>query len=148
MTVLSAWPRRTTRPRLRPEVSAEAAADTAAAVPAVECVVAAAAHEVVLSGYDKPLRSRRESVFATNADSLRTVCQIWLTATYYDLSDRMLHRRSASVDCTLPPRQTRRLEMPSWDTQCSFYYYLSEPPVRAAGIPYKVTLAIDSLLVY
>lgn len=146
---LSGWGRRTTRPSLHPAApAAEAEADTTGAVPTFVCLTAADGPEVTLAGYDKPLRSRRESFFATNPDSVRTVCHLWLTATYYDLSGRMLHRRNVAVDCMLPPGQTRRLEIPSWDSQRSFYYYLSEPPVRASGVPYKVTMGIDSLLAY
>lgn len=140
--------RRTTRPNLRPEPAEQGSegADSLA-VPIFECVTPSEWPEVSFAGYDKPLQSRRESFFATNGDSARTVERIWLTATYYDMAGRMLHRRTIAVDGPVPPGQTRQLTVPSWDTQRSFYYHLSTPPTRTPGTPYRVTLAPDSMIV-
>ncbi len=144
--VAFAWGRRTTRPGLRPEPAPEPVEADALPEVTFESIVAGADSIISFAGYDKPLRSRRETFFATNSDTARTVERIWFTATYYDLSGRMLHRRSGASDGPVPPGQTRQLSTPSWDTQRTFYYYLSEAPARAVGTPYRVTLTVDSLL--
>ena len=100
--------------------------------------------DIRLAGYDKPLRARRETIFATNAspDSL-SVKSIRLTITYLDSRGRQLHRRSVWIGTEIPPGQTRQLSFPSWDTQQSFYYRLSKQP-RSVAAPYDITAVADS----
>lgn len=109
-----------------------------------DSVVPLLAADIKLAGYDKPLRARSETIFATNAspDSL-SIKSIRLTITYRDSRGRQLHRRSVWIETDLPPGQTRRLSFPSWDTQQSFYYRLSRQP-RSAATPYDVTAVADS----
>ena len=148
IAILPLTARRTTRPGLRPgPVEQGSAAGDSLEAASTECVSGNQAPVVVLAGYDKPLQSRRESFFATNTDSLRSVEYLWLTATYYAMDGRMLHRRPICVQTTIPPLETRMLSTQSWDRQGSFYYHLSRPPERTPGIPYRLTLSIDSMLV-
>lgn len=100
--------------------------------------------DIILAGYDKPLRSRRETIFATNAspDSL-PISSLRITITYRDISGRQLHHRSVWVNAEIPPGQTRQLSFPSWDTQQSFYYHRSKPPHSVAA-PYDITAVADS----
>lgn len=94
-----------------------------------------------LSGYDKPLRSRRESMFASNlSDSLIT--SITVEIEYLDMQNRQLHEEIRTINCYIPPHQTRCIYMPSWDRQQSFYYRLSSKPARADGTPFSVKCRI------
>lgn len=101
---------------------------------------------VSFSGYDKALRSSKETVFVTNLMADTTVEELRFTITYLDSSRRELHRLSRRVRASVPPGATRRIDFPSWDTQRSFYYHLSPPP-RTSAIPYSVTITPDTLLV-
>ncbi|MDE5799585.1 MAG: FxLYD domain-containing protein [Paramuribaculum sp.] len=101
---------------------------------------------VSLSGYDKPLRSRRETFFVTNA-SARSISAIDVTLEYFDSSGRQLHRRTITIPVDIPAGETRKVDTPSWDTQLTFYYRES-PPARVATrcYPYSVTSLINYIL--
>lgn len=99
---------------------------------------------VSVSGFDKKLRSAREQMFVTNSSS-RDFSAIRLRISYYDSKGRLLHVADRYVRAELPARGTRLVEIPSFDRNSSFYYYLSRPP-RAAGQEFRVT--IDPLYLY
>lgn len=137
-------PRRvkTTRgPRLKAEYTAPAAGsrDTVGGE-AADSVIAF----VGLSGYDKPLRSRRESLFVTNR-SARTLSGLEIEIAYSDMSGRSLHRRPVTVAVDLPPGETKRVEFGSWDSQQSFYYHRSPRPSKAQATPYDVKCRITGV---
>lgn len=138
-SALSAAAQRTTRRGLRaitPSTS-QATADT---------LWAPADTLVTLSGYDKPLRATKETIFVTNRTT-DTVAGISLTITYLDLDGRMLHSRTVILPANIPPTHTRKVDFPSWDPQHTFYY-LQSPPARTAShcYPYTVKCAVDYIL--
>ena len=137
---------RTTRRNLRPQresaVALEEPADSR-----LDTLVSFAPHTVDINGYDKPLRSRRETFFVTNngADSL---ARIAFTIDYYDTKNRQLHSASHNVAVTVPPSQTRQVYVRSWDTQFSFFYLRSAVPQRLEqATPYDVRITVDTLFV-
>lgn len=137
---------RTTRSGLH-RIAEPAPADTAVElVPTVESavIVRPDSTRLKIRGYDKPLRSRRESFFVVNTDTCG-FDTLYLTLTYYDSAGRMLHRRSVAVGADIPAGETRNVGIPSWDSQYAFYYYLSPRPARAAATPYRVTVSADSV---
>ncbi|MDE6277916.1 MAG: hypothetical protein K2M06_07395 [Muribaculaceae bacterium] len=135
---------RTTRGNLRAVPESTAAA---AAAPTGEAIVSPGTETFKITGYDKPLRSRRETFFATYNGQGEAV-GIALTITYLDEDGRQLHRRSVSVPCEVPSGETRNLSMPSWDTQQSFYFVRSSVPVRVAqATPYDVKISVDTVYV-
>ena len=93
--------------------------------------------EIVLAGYEKPLRSRRESLFATNKTDA-PVRAIELELTYLDATGRMLHKRTLWANVTLPTGETRNVNFPSWDKTQSFYYEGGAHPMRAQGTAYDI----------
>lgn len=136
---------RTTRRNITAAASPAPREDSSAALRAL---VAPAPETFKISGYDKPLRSRRESFFASNHDSGYSVRRVALTVTYLDSGGKMLHRRSVSVPCDIPAGETRNLSIPSWDSQQSFYFVRSTVPARVAqATPYDVTIAVDTIFV-
>ena len=143
VSALSTVAQRTTRPRLRPQPQ-EPSMEFPAAAP---CIVVPDSGAVVLRGYDKPLRARRETVLAVN-NSSDTIEALYVTFSYFDMNGRMLHRRSLRLPEVLPPQQTRMLTFPSWDTQNTYRYHLSAPAPRSAAVPYKVTVKVDSVQLY
>lgn len=144
-SILGAWAQRTTRTGLKaPQAKKEAASEGAVNL---DTIASPAPHTVDINGYDKPLRSRRESFFATN-NSNNQVEAMAVTLTYYDTSRRQLHRQHRTVKVSIPAGQTRQVSLPSWDIQQSFYYVRSAVPERSANAsPFEVTVSVDSIFV-
>lgn len=118
-----------------------ASAETAEGTDTLAC----GAGDLVFSGYDKPLRASRETLFITNrmsADAVRAVFHI----EYFDLQGRQIHRRRCAVDLDLPAGETRCVDLPAWDRQGSYYFRGSRRP-RVSGVPYTVTVSADSVVI-
>lgn len=143
-----AWGRRrtnTTSSRLVRDVPPTTAAD---ADSTLRVVNNPSPDEVAISGYDKQLRSRRESFFVTNAMGADTLHSITVDIVYTDMAGRQLHsRQGVEVATHLPPGETRLYHISSWDRQCSFYYRLSNAPKRAAATPYDVRFTVTGAVV-
>lgn len=137
----TASPQRTTRKGLRPR---QISADNVA--PAADTIRFGYSDSIILAGYDKPLRSRHETMFVSNR-SCRNITGLGLTLKYYDSHGRRLHSRSVSVAVDLKAADTRQISIPSWDRQQSFFYKLSTRPRKADATPYDVEIDIDHILV-
>lgn len=97
------------------------------------------------SGYEKTLRSSKESFFVTNrSDS--TVNRISLSITYKDMKGRPLDTRDVDLNVDLPPGETRRVDLRSWDRQNVFYYHLSPVPRSAHATPYRVNIRLKAAM--
>lgn len=107
--------------------------------------VAAHPDSVRFYGYEKTLRSTRETMFVSNRSTSRTISTLIFTINYADTQGRMLHSRRVEHPTDIPPEQTRRIDIPSWDRQQTFYYTGSPRP-RTSAIPYCVTITPDTLL--
>lgn len=110
-----------------------------------DTIVAPKPHALDISGYDKPLRSRRETFFASN-NTDDTLESLSFTVTYLDRSSRQLHQRAERINITIPAGETRQISFKSWDTQLAFYYINSPVPARAQqATPYEVKISVDTL---
>lgn len=107
--------------------------------------IAAEKGQFEVSGYDKPLRSRHETMLVTN-HSERDVDSLYITIDYNDLQGRQLHRRGLWVAGDVPSGETRQVTFPSWDVQCSYVYRYSPTP-RRLHTPYDVAVSVDSVSV-
>ena len=105
LMALTAYAQTTTRHGLKPKNDAVEAAASASAL--IDTVANPAAHTVDINGYDKPLRSRRETFFVTNNGD-RPTSSLAVTITYYDSSRRQLHSRHASLPLVIPVGETRQ----------------------------------------
>lgn len=142
--VIGAGAQRTLRGKLRAAELADSPADTVR-TSLDTVVVAPGEHLLDINGYDKPLRSRRETFFATN-NSDRAVAAIAFTITYLDGSNRQLHAASHHSTTSIPARETRQLSLRSWDVQNAFYYRRSTVPQRAdQATPYDVRISVDTI---
>lgn len=99
---------------------------------------------IEIAGYDKPLNSNKETFFATNRGKA-TIVSIGITFNYFDTQKRQLHKASKTINCSIPPGETRQLSISSWDKQKAFYYYRSPQPRRQAT-PYSVTYNINYII--
>lgn len=103
------------------------------------------AHSVDVNGYDKPLRSRRETFFVTNNEA-RSLTRMAFTITYFDMNGRQLHEEKHIVNVDIPSGETRQVSFPSWDKQQSFYYRRSaEPKLTEQATPYDVKVAVTGV---
>lgn len=91
---------------------------------------------VSFTGYDKTLKSRKESFLIVN-HSAGDIKKIGIRITYLDMKDRMLHSRDTNVACFVPSGETRKGDISSWDLQNTYFYYLGPEP-RSVATPYKV----------
>lgn len=101
---------------------------------------------IYLAGYDKPLRSTRESLFVTNRSD-RDIDGLVIETEYRDMAGRQLHKRTVTISCDIPAGETRRVDFRSWDRQQSFYYRLSPKPKRSQATPYDVTCRTIGVIV-
>ena len=144
LAALIAGAQTTSRKNLRP--ASGAAVTTTAAADNGTVIEHPAATLVAINGYDKPLRSRRETFFVTNHSETDAISSITITLTYSDTKGRMLHKATKTLTCEIPPSETRQLNMPSWDVQQNFYYIRSTVPTRVQqATPYDVTIDIDAI---
>lgn len=140
LLAVSAAAQRTTRARLQ-----NGAADAQPAPAECTVIAAPSPQYVSVSGYDKPLRSRRETFFVTNNGDT-PIEGIAFTINYFDSNNRQLHAASHNVSVQIPPSETRQVNIKSWDSQQSFYYTRSTAPARAdQATPYDVKITVDSI---
>lgn len=97
--------------------------------------------DVRLSGYDKPLNSRKESLFISNRTE-REITAVEIRITYKDMQGRMLHEMKRLLCADIPSGATRRVEFPSWDRQNSFYYHKGRQPRVENVTPYSVDCTV------
>lgn len=91
---------------------------------------------VRITGYDKPLRARYETMIATNTGTI-PFDSLALTITYSDTHGNRLHVRSLNVAANLQPGQAKTITLKSWDVNNTYYYFIT-PPKRSIATPYKV----------
>lgn len=92
--------------------------------------------QIAFSGYDKAQQSASESFFITN-NTDRTMSGVTMYIEYLMPDGRQLHKRFIRLSCDIPPGETRHADVPSWDSQKTFYYEKSAPS-RRGGTPYTV----------
>lgn len=133
---------RTTRRNLYPK--ADATVETVA-TPQLDTLAAPDRSSISVNGYDKPLRSRRETFFATN-NSEKDIARLAFTIEYLDAKRRMLHKMSRNVAVAIPAGETRQISVRSWDEQFNFYFHRSAVPQRAQqATPYDIRLSVDTI---
>lgn len=113
---------------------------------ATDTIIAPADTLVELSGYDKPLRSTRETMLVTNRLP-RAITSLTLTITYLDLEGRELHQVTRTLNDYIPSGATRMVSFRSWDRQQSYWYHLGRPSRTPGTTPYTIRARVDSVMV-
>lgn len=114
-----------------------APADTITAHPRMEGDAAEYAAAITLAGYSKTRNANRESILAVNAGT-QTVTRLIIEIDYRSMDGRQITKRTVEIPCVIPPGETRKLDFPTWDRQCLFYYHKSPAPTRTQATPYAV----------
>lgn len=128
----------TTRPKLKriEAVDSAATADTLAA---------ALLDSIIISGYDKPMRSMRESLFVRNATG-RRLTSVALSIDYLDMQGRQLHHNDITLPVDIPAGATRQVNFTSWDRQMTFVYYRSKRSLNSRAVAYRIAASVTSAL--
>lgn len=94
---------------------------------------------ITFSGYDKTLRSHKETILAFNGSN-DTITALTIMITYLDMQGQQLHVRHVTLRQPLPPGERRMFTFASWDKQNSYYFHRSEPGrLRYQSVtPYRV----------
>lgn len=114
--------------------------DTTEVIEAPDTIELRAA-DIVPSGYVKPLNARSESMLLTN--KLTTdLNSVELRISYTDIQGRELSGRKEWVRVDLPGGATRRIDIPTWDSQNSYYYVGGKTPRTPRVTPYRVKVSV------
>lgn len=118
------------------------AADKPSAASVYDTVTAPSPDSIAVSGFEKTLRSSRESMYISNltADSL---AGLGIEITYMDMDRRMLHKSVHDLAEAIPAGETRLVDVPSFDRQALYYYHLSPLPPRARhATPFRASVRV------
>lgn len=140
-----AYAQRTTRSKLQTSPKPEPAVEA----PGRDTIIVAPSDSIMpiaLSGFEKTLRSRRESMLVTNRLDA-PIEQFTVEITYTDMKGRMLHKRVLNIRCDIPPHETRKVDFPSWDKQTVWYYHLSSRPnTQSQATPFDIATSITRII--
>lgn len=115
---------------------------TVSATVTYDTVMAPAADSVVVSGFSKPLRATRETMFVTNHTAM-PMCGLAVEIEYLDMRGRQLHKAVHELSEAIPPGETRMVRVPTFDSASEFYYHLSAVPARAThATPFEVKITV------
>lgn len=113
--------------------------------PYSDTIVSPDKDHVEVNRYDKPLRSRRETIFVTNSGQT-PIKRIAFTISYYDTDGKLMHRASRSQNTNIPAGETRMVGFRSWDVQQSFYYKGSTRTKNdTKATAYDVKIDVDTI---
>ncbi len=104
-----------------------------------DSLVCLALCQIGFSGYDKRPSSKQESLFVTNSWD-HHLKRVKVRMTYTDLEGNQIHSEIVTLECDVPPGETRNVTYPSWDKQGSFYYQGSTPPKTDSCTPFDIRL--------
>lgn len=95
---------------------------------------------ISIKGFDKRANENKETFFVTN-NSTFDISRLQIKLRYTDINDNMLHERTEIINCEIPSNSTRQVEIKSFDSQRSFYYYLSPKP-KQQRTPFKASFQL------
>ena len=101
-------------------------------------------NQIMIAGYDKPLRASKETFFVRNHTS-NHIRGLRICFEYIDSKGRVLHKRECHITIDIPAGETRQAATPSWDIQKSFYYKFSNKPRKSDATPFDVKCKIISI---
>ncbi|MCM1378057.1 MAG: hypothetical protein NC097_07000 [Clostridium sp.] len=104
-------------------------------------------NKIVITGYDKPATSSKESFFLTN-NSGRKIASIEIEIIYQTMDGRRLDRVVREIKKTIPQGETTKIDLQAWDTQRSFHYHKSAASRQRATMPYDVIITPTKITLY
>lgn len=137
LSVLSVLAQKTTRNKLKlkEDVSFETKVDITDTIKPLK-------GDIGLFGYEKAQNSAAESFFVTN-NTLRQIIALSFTISYLNSRGEKLHSRTETVKCSIPPSETRKIDIKSWDNQRLWYYLGSHSRHNDFGNPFDIRIHIE-----
>lgn len=145
VTTTGVWPTAAQSYRVNTSRGRLRALTDPAGVPDSCVVLTVGLDSIGLYGYDKPQKANKETFFLKNGTSF-SIGKAMVEIEYLDMQSRQLHVRRYEVDIEIPPGQTRKIDIPTWDRQQSFYYYLSAKPKKVSATPYKIKASVVAVM--
>lgn len=92
--------------------------------------------------YDKKASSDKETFFVDNGSSV-VLEALEVEISYYNANGKLIHRREVEINQQFPAKETRKVDIASWDKQKSFHYVNSVPSTKGST-PYTVRFRVLS----
>ena len=102
------------------------------------------AEQLTFMAYDKRASADKETFFVDNGSALN-LANIEVEISYFSESGKQIHRQKVELEGPFPARQTRKVDIRSWDTQKSFHYAKSAAS-KNGSTPYTVRFKVLSFI--
>lgn len=96
-------------------------------------------------GFDKAASAEKESFLVVN-NTDRYIEALEMEISYFSTDGRLLHRRPIRQKCFIPPAESRKIDIGSFDTQHS-YHYVSSAPGRNGAFHFTVMIRTTAVWV-
>ena len=93
-------------------------------------------------GYDKKTNAAKETFFVDNSSDIN-LSSLEIEISYYNKAGKQIHKRKVEINQLIPSKETRMVDIPSWDTQKSFHYTNSTASSKGST-PYTVRFKVIS----
>ncbi len=127
----------TTRKGIQPSVVEETIVDTVL----IDDVNVFCGRIVTMRGYSKRIGDSRETFMLTNNSDLY-ISQVELLLQYRDIEGVLLHERTETVFCDLPPYSSKQLSIKTFDEGRKFHYIRNKSGKGA--VAYEITMQLLS----
>lgn len=88
--------------------------------------------QIIFSGFDKTIKSSKESFFIKN-NTDRALKGVVVSIDYRMPDGRQLTKRLLRLVCDIPAGETRKVDIPTFDIQHSYYYLRSAAPKKGGN---------------
>ena len=92
--------------------------------------------------YDKKTNASKETFFIDNGSDL-SLSGLEIEISYFNKSGKQIHKRKVEISQLIPAKESRKVDIASWDTQKSFHYVNSTPSSKGST-PYTVRFRVLS----
>lgn len=94
--------------------------------------------------YDKKAGASQETFFVDNGSEI-SLAGIELEISYYTTQGKLIHKRAVEISQEFPAKETRKVDIATWDKQKS-YYYINSVPSTKGSTPYTVSFRVLSFI--
>ena len=95
--------------------------------------------------YDKRTSADKETFFVDNG-STKALKSLELEITYFNTAGKQIHKRTVEISQDFPAKETRKVDIKTWDGQKSFHY-VNSIPSKNGSTPYTVKFRVLSFTV-
>lgn len=100
------------------------------------------AGKLTFMAYDKKTGAAKETFFIDNGSDTN-LSGLELEISYFNSAGKLIHKRTVEISQPLPAKETRKVDIVSWDTQKS-YHYVNSISSSKGSTPYTVRFKVLS----